>query len=263
MPSKSEYAQGTPNWVDLQTSNQSAAKEFYSALFGWSYDDQTMREGQVYSMATIEGSSVAAIAPQQPDAVAAGVPPTWNTYIAVDDVDKAVEAVGPAGGQVLMPAFDVMDAGRMTFVSDPTGAVVGLWQAKGHIGATLIDEAGTVLWNELNSDGLDKALAFYGAVVGITTSTMEMGPDTYTLLNVGSDQVGGATAPQMPGVPNHWHVYFAVDDTDASAAKVVSLGWQVVAEPFDIPTVGRMAMVSDPQGAVFSVMTPEPAQDNS
>jgi len=263
MPTKTEYAQGTPNWVDLQTSDQPAAKEFYSALFGWSYDDRPMPEGPIYSMATIEGNSVAAIAPQQPDAVAAGVPPMWNTYIAVDDVDMAVAAVVPAGGQVLMPAFDVIDAGRMTFVSDPTGAVVGLWQARGHIGATLVREAGAVLWNELNSDDLDKALPFYTAVVGLTTSTMEMGPDTYTLFEVGPDQVGGATAPQMSGVPNHWHVYFAVEDTDASAAKVASLGGQVIAEPFDIPTVGRISVVADPQGAVFSVMTPVPPQANS
>ena len=76
----------------------------------------------------------------------------WNTYIAVDDVDAAVDKVGSAGGQVLMPAFDIGDAGRMAFVADPTGAAVALWQANQHIGATLVNEPGALIWDELITD---------------------------------------------------------------------------------------------------------------
>ena len=100
-------------------------------------------------------------------------------------------------------------------------------------------------------------VAFYTAVLGLTTSTMDMGAGQYTLFEVDGRTVGGTTAPQMPGVPNHWHVYFAVGDADATVAKVAELGGAVVAEPFDTP-VGRMAVVSDPQGAVFSLMQPAP-----
>ncbi|MDT5144113.1 MAG: uncharacterized protein QOI79_3480, partial [Mycobacterium sp.] len=91
MPTKTEYVQGTPNWVDLQTTDQSAAKEFYASLLGWSYDDNPMPGGGgVYSMATLNGETVAAIAPMPPGAPE-GMPPMWNTYIAVDDVDATAE----------------------------------------------------------------------------------------------------------------------------------------------------------------------------
>src|ERR1700756_569448 len=173
MPKLSQYAQGTPNWVDLQTTDQSAAKQFYASLLGWSYDDNPMPQGGVYSMGLLNGETVAAIAPMPPGAPE-GRPPMWNTYIAVDDVDEALGKVEPAGGQVLMPAFDIGDAGRMAFVMDPTGAPIGLWQAKQHIGATLVNETGAVIWNELLTDSPDSALAFYEAVVGITHATMEM-----------------------------------------------------------------------------------------
>jgi uncharacterized protein len=261
MPKKTEYAQGTPSWVDLQTTDQAAAKQFYASLLGWGYDDTPAPGGgAVYSMATVNGESVAAIAPMPPGAPA-GMPPMWNTYIAVDDVDAAVDKVAPAGGQVLMPPTDIGDAGRMAFVTDPTGAAVGLWQANQHIGATLVSEPGAIFWNELITDKPDSALAFYETVVGLTHSTVEMAPgQNYMLLKVGGTDVGGCIEPQMADVPNHWHVYFGVNDADATAAEATAGGGQVIVEPFDIPSVGRAAVLADPQGAVFSVLKPAPQQ---
>jgi uncharacterized protein len=254
MPVRTSYAQGTPNWVDLQTSDQAAAKQFYSGLFGWTYDDQPMGEGAVYSMAELGGEHVAAIAPQPAEMAAAGAPPMWNTYIAVDSVDDAVAKVEAAGGQIAMPPFDVMDAGRMAFVLDPSGAAVALWQANQHIGATLVNETGTLTWNELITT--DPAAAkFYEQVLGVTTSTMDMGTGEYTLFHVADQMVGGSIPPPMEGVPNHWHVYFAVDDADATAAKAAELGGSVMVPPFDTP-VGRMVVLADPQGAVFSIIKP-------
>jgi predicted enzyme related to lactoylglutathione lyase len=253
MPGRTSYTQGTPNWVDLQTTNQDAAKAFYSGLFGWTYDDQPMPQGPVYSMAMLGGHPVAAIAPQSPEMAAAGVPPVWNTYLAVDSVDEAAAKVEAAGGKVAMAPFDVMDAGRMAFVMDPAGAPVALWQANQHIGAMLVNEPGTLAWNELITAD-PGAIKFYTDVLGLTTSTMDMGAGgDYTLFEVGGQQVGGSMAPPMPGIPNHWQVYFAVDDTDAAAAKAAELGGTVQVPPFDTP-VGRIAVIGDPQGAVFSII---------
>ena len=176
-------------------------------------------------------------------------------------MDAAVAKVEPAGGQVLMPAFDIHDAGRMAFVADPTGATVGLWQAKQHIGATLVNETGTCIWNELITDKPDAALAFYEAVAGITYGTMEMAPGQhYRVLKAGGNDVGGCMETPMPGVPNHWHVYFAVDDADGTAAQAKAEGGQVVVEPYDIPSVGRTTVLADPQGAMFSVLKPAAPQ---
>jgi len=255
MPVRTSYEQGTPNWVDLQTTDQSAAKAFYSGLFGWTYDDQPMSDeadGAVYSMAELGGQQVAAIAPQPPELAAASAPPMWNTYLAVDSVDDAAAKVGPAGGQVAMQPFDVMDAGRMAFVIDPGGAPVALWQANQHIGATLVNEPGALTWNELITTDPSVPL-FYQQVLGLTTSTMDMGSGEYTLFEAGGQQVGGTTPPPMQGVPNHWHVYFAVTDTDAAAARIAELGGSLVVEPFDTPA-GRIALVTDPQGAAFSII---------
>jgi predicted enzyme related to lactoylglutathione lyase len=258
MPTRTSYAQGTPNWVDLQTSNQDAAKAFYGGLFGWTYDDQPMPQGPVYSMAMLDGHPVAAIAPQSPELAAAGAPPMWNTYLAVDSVEDAVARVEAAGGKVAMAPFDVMDAGRMAFVLDPAGAAVALWQANQHIGATLVNEPGTVIWNELITTD-PGVVSFYADVLGLTTAVEDMGGDAgeYTLFQAAGQMVGGTTAPQMPGVPNHWHVYFAVAGADAATAKAAELGGAVVVEPFDTP-VGRIAVISDPQGAVFSIMQSAP-----
>lgn len=256
MAKRTEYGQGTPSWVDLQTTDQSAAKQFYASLLGWTYDDNPMPQGGTYSMALVNGDTVAAIT-ALPAGAPEGMPPMWNTYIAVDNVDSVVEKVAAVGGQVLMPPTDVGEAGRMAFIADPTGATVGLWQANRHTGATLVNETGALFWNELITDEPDLALPFYQAVLGLTHFTTEMAPgQRYTLLKVGDTDVGGCTQPPMPGVPNHWHVYFGVDDADATAAKASAAGGQVIAEPFDIPAVGRCAVLSDPQGAVFSVLKP-------
>jgi len=257
MPARESYAQGTPNWVDLQTTDQAAAKAFYGGVFGWTYDDQPMDAGAVYSIAKIGDGQVAAIAPQSPELKAAGAPAMWNTYLAVDSVDDATARVGPAGGTVAMEPFDVMDAGRMSFVLDPGGAPVALWQAGQHIGATLVNEPGTVTWNELITDN-PAAVSFYEQVLGVTTTTMEMGEGKYTMFQVGGKEVGGTLPPQMAGVPNHWQVYFAVADADAAAAKIKQLGGSIVVEPFDTP-IGKMAVAADPQGAAFSLFQAPPA----
>ena len=255
MPNRTSYAQGTPSWVDLQTTDQEAAKAFYSGLFGWTYDDQPMPQGAVYSMAQIGQDNVAAIAPQPPEMAAQGVPPMWNTYIAVDSVDDAVAKVEAAGGQIAMPAFDIPEAGRMAFVLDPGGAAAGLWQAGQHIGASRVNEPGAVIWNELITADPAGSTGFYQQVVGLGTSDMEMEGQKYTVFEAGGKQVGGTTPPQMPGTPNHWHVYFATADADATAAKATGLGGSVLVPPFDTP-VGRIAVLRDPQGAVFSILQP-------
>lgn len=253
MPSRSSYAEGTPCWVDLQTTDTNAAKAFYGALLGWEFDDQPIPGDGVYSMALKRGEQVAAVSRLSEDMVAQGMPPLWNTYIAVDDVDATAGRAAAAGGRTLMDPFDVMDAGRMAWVIDPSGAAVGLWQAAGHIGATLVNEPGALVWNELVSSDLAAALPFYESLVGLTAQDSPLGDMPYTTLHVGEAMVGGATAPQMEGIPNHWHVWFAVADADEAAAIATSAGGRALLDPLDLP-IGRFAALADPQGAAFSVI---------
>jgi predicted enzyme related to lactoylglutathione lyase len=252
MPERKEYAPGTPSWVDLQTSDQNAAKRFYSELFGWTYNDQEVPDsgGAVYSMAQLNGHDVAAIAGMPPGAD--GIPPHWNTYITVSDADATCGVVEKAGGTVLMPPFDIMDAGRMAVIVDPTGAVFNIWQAKNHPGAGLVNDPGAWSWNELLTPDVSKAAEFYGKVFGWEANHITEGME-YTEFKLNGQSIAGGMKPPMPGLPPSWQVYFSVDDTDASFAKAVSLGATSFREPTDIPP-GRFAVLADPQGAVFHII---------
>jgi hypothetical protein len=253
MAQRTSYKQGTPCWTDLQTSDVPAAKAFYGRVFGWDFDDMPTPMGAVYSMAKVESDTVAAIAPQPPMMAENNVPPMWSTYLAVDSVDDAVAAASANGGTVLMAPDDIPGSGRMAFVADPTGAAVGLWQAGGHIGATRVNEPNTVIWNELTTADNAAALAFYKAVAGIDSAEAKLGEYDYTLLKVDGVDVGGATAPQMDGVPNHWHTWFSVADAAATAAAAAEAGGSVLSEPTAMP-IGTVATIRDPLGAVFSVL---------
>ncbi|MDQ1508645.1 MAG: uncharacterized protein QOG50_489 [Actinomycetota bacterium] len=254
MPARTEYAPGTPSWVDLQTSDPAGAKAFYSALFGWEFEDLPVgddAEGNpaFYSMAAKFGKNVAAIAPLP----MAGVPPHWNTYVTVADVDATAAEVEGAGGTVVMGAFDVMDAGRMAVVADPTGAMVCLWTPKTSIGAELVNEHGTLSWNELMSPDVPAAAKFYNKIFGWEANNLEMPGMQYTEFKLGDRTIGGGMKPPMEGMPAVWGIYFAVDDTDKAAEIAKSKGGTVMQEPTDIPP-GRMAVIADPAGAMFSII---------
>ena len=255
MPERTSYTQGTPNWVDLPTSDQAAAKAFYAGLFGWTYDDQPMGEGQVYSMAMLGGHQVAAISPQPAEMAAAGAPPMWNTYLAVDSVDDATAKVEAAGGKVAMAPFDVMDAGRMSFVMDPSGAPVALWQANQHIGATLVNEPGTINWNELVTSD-PGATKFYDSVTGLTTENMDMGEGSRTRCSRPATRWWAAPRRRRcRACPTTGTCTSAPTTRTPPRPRPAELGGSVLVPPFDTP-VGRMAVLSDPQGAMFSVIKP-------
>ena len=254
MAEQKSYASGTPSWADVQTTDTAAAKQFYGELFGWTYDDRPIDEanGVYYSIAVLKGLEAAAISPLGEQA-AAGVPPHWNSYVSVDDIEAAAAKVGPAGGTVIAPPFDVMDAGRMAVIQDPTGAVFMMWQAKNTIGATIVNEPGAFSWSELVTPDVPKAGAFYKNVFGWGSETHGEGAGAYTEFTLDGNSIAGAMNPPMPGIPPMWGIYFSVADTDATAAHALALGGTVIAPPMDIEP-GRFAVLADPQGAMFNVI---------
>jgi predicted enzyme related to lactoylglutathione lyase len=159
------------------------------------------------------------------------------------------------GAKVFAPPFDVMDAGRMAVLQDPTGAVFHVWQAGKHIGAQLLDEPGALCWTELATNDTKTAEKFYTSLFGWTAKTSNDAGMEYTeLTNQGRPQAGlMAITPQMGNMPPAWTPYFQVTDVDATTAKAKSLGGQVFMGPQDIPKVGRFSVLADPQGAPFCV----------
>ena len=247
-----DYAPNTPRWVDLGTSDLEAAKRFYSNLFGWTPESMSMEEAGGYTIFHKDGKSVCGGAPLMME----GQPTAWSTYVYVDDLDATVARVAENGGTMLVQPMDVMDVGRMAVMMDPQGAVVSAWQPKAHRGADLFNEPGTLTWNELASRDIEGSKRFYGAVFGWEGNTSEYGPSTYTEFKANGATVAGMReiTPQEPAdMPPHWLPYFAVADTDATVDKARQGGAGVLMPPTTVPP-GRMAVVADPQGAVFAVI---------
>jgi predicted enzyme related to lactoylglutathione lyase len=209
-------------------------------------------ESTSYSMAALGGTPVAAISPQPQQQRDNGVPPLWNSYITVDDADAALERARELGATVHAPAFDVLQAGRMGVVQDPQGAYFLVWQPRDHIGAGLVNVPGALSWNELGSPDMEGSAQFYGELFGWTTSPMEGDMPYLVITTAEGTSNGGIRPPMPPGTPSFWLVYFAVGDIDAAVAQVTELGGAVLGEPTDIG-IARIAVVTDPQGAVFAL----------
>lgn len=251
MPVVSGYRHGVPAWVDVSSPDVEATGAFYATLFGWELGPDLGAESGHYRLFTRNGHKVAGIGPLMQG------PPSWTTYIAVDDIDDAAARVAPAGGTLVAPPMDLPGVnGRIAFALDPAGAFFGLFQAgPNHRGAELVNEPGTVVWNELNVRDPEAVRSFHEAVLGWTTEIMpEM---DYRTVSVHGRAVAGVMTmgegfPE--GVPPHWLTYFAVDDCAATVARVTELGGSVAAGPMDTP-IGPIAVVVDPTGAVFAVGT--------
>ncbi len=272
MPERDRYIPGVPCWVDTNQPDPEAAVAFYRDLFGWEVENMMPpgSEGQ-YFIARIRGGDVAGIGP-----VPAGTSPAvvWNTYVWVESADETANRVTEAGGSVLVEPGDVMDAGRAAVFSDPEGAVFCVWEPRRHRGAAIVNEPGSVNFNNLNTRDVEAAKSFYGAVFGWETMPMGGGAEGWTLpgygdhlelLNPGTlERMASVGAPpgfadvvatlnpiaEERGGPANWSVTFATDDADRTARTASELGGQVLAGPFDAPWV-RMAVLTDPQGATF------------
>jgi len=245
------YPPGTPSWVDLSSTDLGGAKAFYGALFGWEATEGGPESGG-YCMFQKRGRNVAGLGP-----VMDRQPPSWMTYVSVQDADATCAKVSAGGGTVVVAPMDVLDAGRMAVFIDPTGAPLALWQPGAHIGAELANEPGTFIWNELQTRDTATAAAFYRSVFGWGTDTRQDGPTTYTEWKRGDDSVGGMMdmpAEVPPQIPAYWLVYLAVEDCDASAAQADGLGGAILSDPMDVAP-GRFSVLSDPTGAVFAVIT--------
>ena len=257
MVRRSSYRPGTPSWADVASPDPEAARAFYGDLFGWTGEPATEPEAMGYTVFMLADAAVAGLGPTFGD-----MPPLWNTYVTVADVDETLTTTTEAGGQVLMEAMNVLDAGRMAVIADPSGAALSLWQPRSHIGAEVRMERNAMCWAELNTRDPEGAAAFFAKLFGWETHTVETPAGDgstgmrYIQFLMDDLAVGGMIVmdEHWPAeVPPHWMVYFAVDDCDATAARVAELGGQVCVPPTDIPP-GRFAVVNDPHGAVFSII---------
>lgn len=255
MPLRDSHEVGSFSWAELGTSDPAAAKEFYGGLFGWTFEDKDAGPGSVYTVCNLDGSAACALVERGVELE--GTPPAWLSYVTVEDIDQAAQNMAAGGATLLKEPFDVGDSGRMALVIDPAGARFALWQPKGAIGAEVMQDPGSLRWNELFTSDIDRAGKFYVETLGWASEAVDMGPKgTYTLFSRPGEreQAAGMVGlpPEMAGVPPHWMVYFSVADVDEATEKVAALGGKTLVPAVDIP-VGRFAIVQDPQGATFGV----------
>jgi predicted enzyme related to lactoylglutathione lyase len=248
MGERTSYAPGTFSWIDLSTPDPDAAKSFYTGLFGWEPDDRPLPDGSVYTILRLDGMEACALY-----AAREGQPPAWLSYITVEDVDEQVARVGDLGGAEQMEPLDVLEAGRMAVVQDPTGAFFALWQPRQSIGAQIVNVPGAFTMNQLNTSDPGRAQEFYTELFGWRVEQVAGGDQPYWGLYLGDRLNGGMMQlPAEMGAPSHWLVYFGTDDIDAAADRIGQFGGTVMVPKTPVPG-GEFLVAQDPQGAVFGL----------
>jgi uncharacterized protein len=244
---RERYAPGTFCWADLGTTDADAAKAFYTRVFGWEAVDAEVGDAGTYTTFTLDGADVAAMY-EMGEEQRAALTPHWSSYVSVEDVDTLATRARELGGEVLAEPFDVTDAGRTAALRDPTGATVHLWQPREQLGAGRVNDPGFMVWNELASPDPARARDFFAELLGWTVEPEESGYGVIRLAGA----INGGIRPPQDGEPTHWLVYFTVASCDETLAAIREAGGSVIAGPMDTP-VGRVAALSDPQGAAFAL----------
>lgn len=261
MPEATWYSQGAFCWTECATSDVDGAKAFYSQVFDLEIEETTI-PGGTYVQFLKRGKYVAGLAQQQDHERQQGIPPHWNTYIAVDDADLMAKEAEQLGATIAAPAFDVLESGRMAVVIDPTGAAIGFWQAKEHIGAQIYAEDGTLAWFELMTPEPKRAIEFYTQLFGYGTQDFPIESGTYTVLTHKGEQAVGIMTPPQAEMLAVWTPYFQVADADATLEKATRLGANAMMPVTETETqdVGRFSWITDPQGAVVAFIEPAPGR---
>ena len=254
MPMVTERLINRPVWFDLSTSDLAAAKALYAELFGWTFGDSPAELG-FYTMAFANGIPAAAVDPKMPGQEAA--PAIWTVYFGVTDADATMARITTHGGTVVVPPMAIPpDLGRMAVAIDPGGALFGLWEHGSFHGAGIEGEHGAMCWTEVACRNAAANAEFYAAVFGLRAERLPTEAVEYYMLHDGEPAVAGVMQMDAAweGVPPHWMPYFAVDSLGAANATLTKHGGKILNGPIPSP-YGKIMVVQDPQGAVFSYMS--------
>lgn len=249
-------------WLELATSDRVGAKTFYTNLFGWTAQDNPMGPEMVYTIFRKGSDDTGGVYQLMKDQLDAHVPPHWLLYVRVDNVDVPAAKAVELGGHQIVPPTDIPNIGRFAVIQDPTGAMFSMFQPGKHRGITKFGDISNLCWTDLNTNDPAKAVSFYGSLFGWT---FETGKDGYRHIVNGKgheDMIGGIPLQMHapPGTPSHWMAYFHVADCKATAEKASQTGARTLMPANFMQDVGTIAVLADPQGAVFALYQPKPGR---
>jgi uncharacterized protein len=240
-------------WHDLMTNDVGAAKKFYSAVVGWTFDAQMPD----YHVANANGAGMGGIMATPPELK--GMPPFWSGYVYVTDVDATCAQIKKLGGKIHREPWDVPNVARMAVVGDPTGANFNIMAPFDQAGGKLPPSSamGAVGWNEAHVGELDPAWDFYSKMFGWTKGTvMAMGAmGDYVLFQIDGKDVGGMMKKQEMLPMPMWLYYFNVDGIDAAAKRITKAGGKIAMGPHQVPGGQWIVSAFDPQGGNFQLLS--------
>jgi predicted enzyme related to lactoylglutathione lyase len=256
MGERTHYPPGTFCLVGLAAADPASAASFYTRLFGWDSEERSAGEAGTFTILRRGGRDVAVLYRQTPQARAAGASPHWTSYISVEDADATAARADELGGAaVFRESFDVLDAGRVAAIRDPTGGIVSLWQPRSLIGAAVVNDVGAWCWNELRTTDVERAKAFFGELLSWEYETDRSG--YVSIKNAGGLNGGirGQTESER-GTPSEWLPYFTVESVGDLARQAERAGARSL-QPTTVTDSARLAVIEDPQGAGFAAFEGE------
>ena len=240
-------------WINMLTPQPTEARAFFSKVLGWTYFEMP---GMGHGM-QVGGRDIGGVFDLNGPNTPPGTPPLIGVMVKVDSADATGEKVTSLGGKA-MPAFDIMDKGRMAVCFDPNGANFDVWQARKGPG-TDVDPTlhGAPSWFETMTTDPDRAKTFYTSLFGWTAEAKQFPGFAYTTFSLNGAPVAGMMKimPEMGPVPPHWGVYFTVKNVDETAKEAAALGAKLCVPPQDVPGIGRFCGITSPQGVTFYVIT--------
>ncbi|MFH8570535.1 VOC family protein [Streptomyces sp. NPDC017993] len=237
---------GAPCWADLDTPDVASARAFYTSLFDWEalelpggYVNFTLRQEKI----------VGAIKLKEGEEHSAG----WSVYFMTENLTETTKAVEAAGGSVVSPPRKVSVAGSAAVYEAPDGAVFGAWEPDKHPGSGLVREPGTPSWFGLSTPDTGGSAAFYTQVFSWASEPQMAGHIAHVAADGDPEEFGGITN----GTANSqgWTLHFGVEEVDAASVRAVALGGTVISAPTDVTGVGRVAVLKDPSGVTFALVT--------
>lgn len=247
---------GAISWSELMSKDPEAAAEFYNKVLPWKTRVMDMPQGP-YRLQMIGEQPAAGIM-----GLPMEMPSVWAFYVTVDDVDASFAKALSLGAKKEWEPMTVPGVGRMGGFLDPQGAYIAIvtYEAMENpdpdtpsFGDTFVTP-GAFSWFSLQTSDVEAAKRFYSELFGWNYRVDHMGMGPYTTFRVGDVGMGGIIPVMQPGAPPHWNAYVTVEDADATAAAAAKHGGSLIMPPFDIPTIGRSAVIQDPTGAMFNII---------